>query len=772
MDLSKFYSQFREETGENVRVVSDGLLALEGMADQTTAEARTHLDAMFRAVHTVKGSSRLLGFADIGRLAHTMEDLFGAVRERRATLDRGMTDVLLRCSDALLEMTSSAVEGQQSTVDVEELVGKLKGVVTAAPATVADDGTQPSPTTAPAPQPAAVSAPATPAGQSESGPPSAEAPAARQDATSPLPRTRSVARQTVRVRTDRLDRLINLTGELVIGHQTLTLHNQALRELILLNQQQERTLLTLEQDVRQQRLPHDHEDILQQEINTLLNICDQMGQTLRTQMERFVVFVNQHHALVDDLEQEVISTRLLPISTVFGALPRAVRELANTTGKEVLLDLRGENTELDRKLLEALNDPLLHLVRNAMDHGIEPPDEREALGKPRQGVIRVQAEASGGEVRVVISDDGRGIDAQHMRDVAVKKSLISADNAALLSNQEALELIFLPGFTTAPILTDLSGRGVGMDVVRSNLDELNGQVVIESQPGQGTRITLLLPLTLVTTRVLLFQVGGQMFALPASGCHGIVWIEQEHIHTLDGRAMINHQEQTVPILRLADLLEIDAPQAFALERRMPAILLGNARRLLALLVDKLVDEREAVVKPIGILLDMGRRYTGAIQLGDGQLVLMLNPMTLAQTARGVGLVRAMTDTESGRPAAHLLVVDDSFTTRELVRSILQSAGYRVTAATDGADALDKLRVQLYDLVVSDVEMPRMNGFELTANIRREPGLEEVPVIIVTSLASDEHKQRGMEAGAQAYIVKSQFNQDNLLDAIQQLLGHN
>jgi two-component system chemotaxis sensor kinase CheA len=235
--------------------------------------------------------------------------------------------------------------------------------------------------------------------------------------------------------------------------------------------------------------------------------------------------------------------------------------------------------------------------------------------------------------------------------------------------------------------------------------------------------------------------------------------------------MIDHNGSTIPVLRLADLIGIEAEQAFEHDERMPAILIGHEQRLLSVMVDQVVDEREAVIKPISSLLELQRRYTGAVQLGNGQLVLMLNPMALAQAARGVRLTRAETAVSSTRQQPRLLVADDSFTTRELIRSILHSAGYEVTAAIDGADALDKLRLQSYDLVVSDVEMPRMNGFELTASIRQELGLQDLPVIIVTSLASDEHRRRGMEAGAQAYIVKSQFNQDNLLDAIQQLLGN-
>jgi two-component system chemotaxis sensor kinase CheA len=766
MDLSQFYNQFREETTENVRVLSDGLLALEH-ADPNDPEARAQIDAIFRAVHTVKGSARVLGFSEIGRLAHTMEDQLGAVRAGQRSLDKRLTDRLLSSGDALLALITQAMEGSEAGVNVDELVALLTADTEAAPAPAAEAA--PAPAAAPAEQvpaaepEAAAAEPAPPA--AAAAPPAPPAPAPQPKA--PATRPRAVHRQTVRVRTDRLDRLINLTGELVIGQQALSLHGQSLRDLSALNQQQQRVLLGIHNDLRQQ---HDAErNGVEQHLNALLNTCDQMNQLLRSQIEQFNQYATQYQMLVDDMEQEVITTRLLPLSTLFGTLPRAVREIANTTGKEIELSIRGETTELDRKLLEALSDPLLHIVRNAIDHGIEPPAERSATGKPATGHVEVSAEASGGEVRISIRDDGRGIDPQRMREAAAHKGLLSAEKAALLSDQEAMELIFMPGFTTAPILTDISGRGVGMDVVRTNIGELNGQVVLESQLGHGTTIAMLLPLTLVTTRIVLVRVGSQTLALPASGCRGIVWVYEEETRTIEGRAMITHEERTVPLLRLADLIGVEAEAAFRSNARMPTILVGNERRMLSLLVDQVLDEREAVVKPLGPLFESQRRYSGAIQLGDGQLVLLLNPMVLAQEARGIALTRSDGAATGARSSSRLLIADDSFTTRELVRSILISAGYDVTAAVDGRDALDKLQAQAYDLVVSDVEMPRMNGFELTASIRQELGLHDLPVIIVTSLSSDEHKRRGMEAGAQAYIVKSQFNQDNLLEAIQQLL---
>jgi len=757
MDLSTFYNQFRDETSENIRILTEGLLALESSGPEA-AGWREQIDTIFRAMHTIKGSARLLGFEQVGRLAHTCEHILGAVREGRRALDRALADDLLRGADALLELTHALVEGRPSSVDVEALALTLgRG----------NRSENTSPPEAPAEQPRSAPDPAggtaaAPAELPLAGPIAAQASQAKT--------LRSAARQTIRVRVDRLDRLLNLAGELAVGRQTQSAQLQMLDEIFALVEQQERALLGLDRQLKQLRFSSFQRESLERQMNNALNAGDLAGKLIRAHVERFGQQAAQHSQLIEDLEQEVMAARLLPISTTFGNLPRAVRELARETGKEIELTLEGETTELDRKVIEALNDPLVHLIRNAVDHGIETPIEREALGKPRQGSIHVSAQSLGSYVNVIIRDDGRGMDPKKLREAAVRKNLFSAETAALLTDQEALDLIFMPGFSTAQMITDISGRGVGMDVVRTNMLELGGQVHVESKLNSGTTITLALPLTLVTTRVLLVEVGEQIFAFPASGCQGSAWVYTERLKTIEGRAMFPYEGRLASLLRLADLLDVAAAKPFPSRQRMPAVIVGGSQRPLALIVDRLIDEREVVVKPLGPLMDKQRRYSGAIQLGDGRLILLLNPIALVQTARGMTLTTTNGQRDENRRHSRLLVADDSFTTRELIRTILQSAGYNVTTAVDGFDALDKLRSDTYDLVVSDVEMPRVDGFQLTSSIRHELGLADLPVIIVTSLASEAHKRRGLEVGAQAYIVKSQFNQNSLLETVQQLLA--
>ena len=762
IDLTAFYSQFRDETAENIRILNAGLLVLESL-EPSAADRREQIDTIFRAMHTIKGSARVLGFDQVGRVAHTCEYILGAVREGRRELDRALADDMLRGGDAILDLVDAAINGRPANVDVEALT------VTLGRGGRSEEPVDRPPSAETAAAPASIELPVPAANVGLRAP--IAAPTPEPVATPALARNvRAAGSQTIRVRVDRLDKLLNLAGELAVGRQAQTTHLQTLGEISTLIGQQERMLQALERELKQLRFSQTQRESLERHMNGALNAGDQASKLIRAHAERFEQHTNHTTQLVEDLEQEVMTARLLPISTSFANLPRAVRELARETDKVIGLTLLGEATELDRKMIESLNDPLIHLIRNAVDHGIEPPDEREQLGKPRQGTITVTAEALGAFVNLTIRDDGRGMDPKLLREAAVRKNLFSAEAAALLTDQESLELIFTPGFSTAPMITDISGRGVGMDVVRTNIVELGGQVHVDSRIGVGTSIMLALPLTLITTRVLLVALGEYTFALPASSCQASIWAYAEHVQTIEGRAMLPYEGRLASLLRLADLLDVDGAQPFPSRRRTPAIVIGAAQRPLALLIDQLIDEREVVVKPLGPLMEKQRRFSGAIQMGDGRLVLLLNPLVLAQAARGMALLTTIVKHDDARRNSRLLVADDSFTTRELIRTILQSAGYDVTTAVDGLDALDKLRASPYDLVVSDVEMPRVDGFQLTSRIRTDLGLTELPVIIVTSLASEAHRRRGLEAGAQAYIVKSQFNQSNLLEIVQQLLG--
>lgn len=780
MDLSAFYAQFREETADNVRTIADGLLALE-----RTPDDRAALDGVFRAAHTVKGSARLLGFASVANLAHAMESLLDALRAGTLVLSSALSDLLLQSNDALLTLATAASENRAVAVDTAPLIAQLERAATApgpvagptvasaAPllvgASVTARSAPPARVAVDVPTPAA---PAVPSAPGSSNPP-AQPVAQAQPAVPSGPRAQ---RATVRVRVDRLDRLVAVAGELAVGQQEDSIYLQQLQTLTALVKQQQRTIQALTSEVRQTRMLASQRQPLQQRLADLHTVSGEMNQIVRTQQEGYVRRSAAHALLVDELEAEVFAARLVPVATVFATLPRAIRELARSLNKQVELELRGEETEADRKVLDALGDPLLHMVRNAIDHGLEPADERERLGKSPTGRITVSATAEHGQLRIAVVDDGRGMDPARLRAVALRKGLLDETVAKTLSDSESLDLIFMPGFSVSPIITDVSGRGVGMDVVRSRMIELGGQVLVDSVLGQGSTITLVLPVSLMTSQVLLVEAGKQIWALPSRSCQGVLRLDRDSVRRLEGQPLLQVDGRTVPVMALADLLNLPA-DATPLNTRNHALLIGTTRPV-AVLVDRLVDEREVIVKPLGPFFAAHPLTSGAAPLPNGSLAVVLSVQGLINQTRALatGAGRA-----NGRAASlavkrasrthRLLITDDSFTTRELLRSILQSAGYEVVTAVDGQDALDKLRVDSrFDLVVSDVEMPRLDGFGLTASIRADQSLTHLPVIIVTSLHSDAHKRQGILAGAQAYIVKSQFDQSNLLAAVRDLLG--
>ncbi len=784
MDLSAFYVQFREETADNVRAIADGLLALERAPGDRAA-----LDAVFRAAHTVKGSARLLGFGAVSALAHAMENLLGAARAGALTLSADLSDLLLHANDQLLQLATAASEGKP-VASPDALIARLDRAAAAtsesAEATpespiAAHESVSESPTPAHespgvatpamagAPASATVSVAVTHGatnGADHAGTPAHAASNGGALATSNGAGGR-VTRGTVRVRVDRLDRLLAVAGELTVGRQADEDHLRSLQSLGALATRQQRAFQSLAGDLARLRLPLRDQQVVRRRIAELEAWADEIGRLARSTQESFVRHAAAQAALVDDLEAEVFAARLVPVATALASLPRAVRELARSLGKQVELELRGEETEADRKVLDALADPLLHLVRNALDHGLESPAERARAGKPATGRLTIAATAEHGLLQIAVSDDGRGIDPETVRASAVRKSMIDARAAALLSDAEALDLIFMPGFSTSAIITDVSGRGVGMDVVRSRVAELNGHVAVASERGRGTTITLTLPISLMTSQVLLVEAGGQRWAIPAASCRNVIRLGRGAIHRVDGRPMLQLDGRSVALHALADVLGI-AQTADDWTDRGHAILLG-ATRPIAFAVDRLLDEREVVIKPLGALLHAAPLASGVAPLSDGSLAVVLSVTTIIDQARRAK-APPPSALESSAPR-RLLIADDSFTTRELLRSILQSAGYEVVTAVDGQDALDRLRADPnVGLVITDVEMPRLDGFGLTRGIRADESLQHLPVVIVTSLHTDEHKRQGLAAGAQAYIVKSQFDQSNLLAAVRDLLG--
>jgi two-component system chemotaxis sensor kinase CheA len=520
------------------------------------------------------------------------------------------------------------------------------------------------------------------------------------------------------------------------------------------------------------------------ELSILLRFTEQAEERVQAtfrQVEAIAARLRQDVAqlgvVTQGIADEVLAVRLLPVATVFVPFERMVRDLAQAQAKEIRLQLEGSETEIDRKILEQLRDPLLHMVRNAVDHGIESPDERRARGKPRTGTIRLEATHRGGAIEIQVADDGAGLDPARLRESAVARGLLSREQATALTAQAAIDLIFEPGFSTSSTVTETSGRGVGMDVVREHLERLNGRISTASSPGAGTSFTLQVPLTLATTRAILVEQGGQLFAIPTSMVERNHRVRERDLVSIEGKQTVAIEGHPVPIVELADVLEqpratTEGPGA---AQWRPFFVLRQDGRRVAVLADQLIGEQEIVVKPLGWPLRRVRNVGGAAMLGSGQTIAILNTSDMLKTAMQIAGASERPGTLAARAPQraprqrYVLVVDDSLPARTVQRSILEVAGYGTAVATDGAEALKVLHSQPIDLVISDVEMPTLDGFALTAEIRRDEKLRQIPVVLVTSLGAREHRERGVSVGADAYIVKGDFDQGQLLDTVGRLL---
>lgn len=470
-----------------------------------------------------------------------------------------------------------------------------------------------------------------------------------------------------------------------------------------------------------------------------------------------------------ELEDGVRAMRLLPLSMLFSLFPRLVRDLAREQAKEVRLLIEGGETTVDKRVIEELKDPLMHILRNAVDHGLELPAERSRMGKPVLGTIRLRAFQSAAGTVIEIQDDGVGLNADTIRKTALKRRLCSAAELAALSPEAVADLIFVSGFSTSAFVTDVSGRGVGLDVVRKNVERLKGTARAVGEPGRGLLIRIELPLTLATARVLILSAARAVYALPVEAVRTIRRVHRQEIFTIEGKEAFLLGDRPVSLARLADLLEFSSgsdPE----KNLFPCVVLAIGEEYLGLLVDDVLDEQEIVLKPHGALLHRVRNISGATILGTGEVCMVLNHADLLRSAR-----RRVAPAPAEQPAAEeevrkksLLLAEDSLTTRTQMRRILEGAGYEVVTAVDGLDAYTQLGTRPFDALVSDILMPNLDGLSLTAKIRREKKYHELPVILVTSLASEEDRRRGVEAGANAYITKPAFDQKVLLDALRRL----
>lgn len=784
MDEIPLLELFREDADSQLDQLQEAIVAAERQG--VTGESLT---VCMRAAHSLKGAARVIGLDPVVRLAHAMEETFEAARDGRIALTAADADRLLAAVDLVRRISrieESALDGtleaEAATIDdlVDALTAVGQGRALAAapdPGPAAPEPRAPSPGARPESEPSPVPgtaaapvldpsvAPAPPAGPGpglDSAHPAAsdastvaiEPPAQPAAVPSPSEPTRSVG--AIKVTPEAIGRLMALSAEVAVELRQLERHVETLSGV-------GRSLAALTASLRPAPGEAPPAGFAQ------LDVLSRQLSEVRADLEQLAA---DSRRAADDLHHDVLATRLRPFGDITAGLPRLVRDLARQLGKEVRLVLRGTETAVDRDILAALDAPLGHLVRNALDHAIETPEEREVALKDAEGRLVISAAHRGGALVIRVEDDGRGIDAERVRARAVERRLVEPGMAASLTGEEVLEFLFLPGFSTAGQVTDVSGRGVGLDVVQAMVHASGGSVRVTTVPGEGTTFSLHLPVTRSVLRCLLVVVGGEPFGLPLSHVDRLVRVRPEDLLTVEGRACVRVDEETVGIVPAAGVLGL--PEGDDTDPLIDVVILSDRGRRHGLEVEAFLGERDLVVRPLDPRLGTVPDVLAASLLEDGTPIVILDPDDLVRSIDeelSGGRLRRMARV---RPVAtptvrRILVVDDSLTVREVERQLLEAQGYKVETAVDGAAGWNALRLGEIDLLVTDVDMPRMNGIELTRRVRNDTRLARLPVIIVSYKDRDEDRLAGLDAGADRYLTKSSFTDDSLITAVADLL---
>jgi len=768
IDDKELAQLFKAESEEHLARLDDGLLRLEKTpADQPL------LEEVFRESHNLKGAARMLGLSKIEAAAHGLETILNAARKGEAPLTpdviERMTIVLGDLRKRVQEALTGEPAGRTTTPSSFQREG-WDGGKSLDGGKNSESLTRSTPSLAlprvPGQKLDGLTGGGLARGQdvvvaeiAPSSPPTEITP------DKPTPTTGEPFRiETVRVETRKLDDLLTLVGELSViegrGQHRLLLMDDLLEQWTML----ERSRRKFQSMLRGAEVDARTSEALRAENEVLA----QLGSRIREARDVFYEDGARLEATANTLEEHVHAARLLPLSTLFALFPRMVRDLAKQQGKEVELVIEGGEISVDKRILEEMKDPLMHLLRNALDHGIEPQPERERQGKPRGTTLRLRAVREGSSVLLEVRDDGRGLDMQAIRRVALQRGLHDEGTLDAMTPAQLQQLIFLPGFSTSTFVTELSGRGVGLDVVRVNVERLKGDIRMESVQHQGTVTQVRLPLSMSTTRLLLASVGDRLYGLPIEFIYTSRRVREEDIFTLEGRPAIVMDGQPLLAPRLADLLELPAENQ---GRETVCIVIQVGDERLGLRVDELLAEEEVVSKPLGAPLTRVRNVAGLTMLGSGEICAVLNPADLLRSAHkpGTKMQSAELGVRKEVVKATILLVEDSALVRAMEKRILEDAGYEVVAAEDGLDALNALGRRSFAAVVSDINMPNMDGLMLTARIRKEPRYKDLPVILVTALSSDEDKRRGLEVGANAYIPKPSFDQRVLLETLKRLI---
>ncbi|HAP66792.1 MAG TPA: hypothetical protein DCQ99_03045, partial [Nitrospinae bacterium] len=744
---------FMEETTDSYQNLINSLIKIEKSPDNKKA-----IETAYNQIHALKGSARMIKHSKMDSLSLAMEQILSGAMDKKIVITPSLISTLLSGADFIkifIHQIGSKMNPPYNWQNSDEVLPKdidqntfreLIDIINSVNPYLSTDRQQTTETSPKIPNIKKGHKP--------------------NDGASAIQ-----SKNTVRVASEKLDRLMEEAGELLIMKlkaQQRGIHVQSIiNECNLTNQSFKKNKRVIR---HQAKLQNDKtSEVTEKRILTefekkISNLSDRLDSFYKT-------LSNDSHQLsliIEKLQDDIRKTRLLPFHTIMSAFPKMVRDISVNENKKIKFEFSGGDIELDKFILEEIKSPLMHMLRNSIDHGIEPTEDRIKFGKTEEGNIKILLSQRGNNAIIEIIDDGSGINIEQLKSSAVKKGLYTEKEMQQMKERQILNIIFQPGFSTSKIITDISGRGIGMDVVKATIERLNGTIDIETSKNTGTRFILTIPLTLSITHAIKFFVNNEIYYIPINMIERIIIVDEKNLSTIERGLAIHYNGSIIPYVRMQQILEIPVSESKESERF--AIILKTGNTMAAFAIDKFLGEEDITIKGLGNYMKRVRNISGITIMSDGNIAPILNvpDMINAIQLRGIASTKRKIESPDVEKHLSILVIDDSIMTRTLEKNILESYGYDVVTAIDGQDAILKLHEKNFDVIVSDVQMPNMDGLELTEKIKQDNRYSKIPVILVTAMESDEDKKRGMQVGADAYIVKSSFDQSNLLTTIKRL----
>ncbi len=696
------------------------------------------LESMMRAAHSIKGAARMIGIDAVVKLSHSMEDIFVAAQNKNLILNTKSIDQIFICNDILLEIESISVNevsnwSNKHAPTIAKLINTLENILSGEDIEVFK--------------------------------PDSQIDIKQADTTTDTGTNDSM----VKVSTNRINKLVSLSGELLVSTNWVEEHARSLKNLKRKHNEIHKLLYELQNLTN--TLNHSEEE--KKLILDIQNKSENLRDSLSDQLTNVDNFERRSTSINSQINHEIIASRMRPFKDNTQGYKRMVRDISNSLNKKVKLEIEGLDTPVDRDILEKLDAPLNHMIRNSIDHGIEMPEERIQLGKPEFGTILIRASHQSGRLKIQIKDDGKGINIEEIRDKVLHKKLVNKSMAENLSKSELLDFIFLPAFSTRSEVTELSGRGVGLDIVHSALQEIRGKLHADTELGKGMEINMELPLTLSVIRSLIVSLNNELYAFPLAKIQSLISVDKEDISVFEDKQYISIEDKHIGLIHCSQILGIKHIPPTT--NKIPIIIIGDWNVSYGIVVDELIGEKKLALRQLNKKLGKIKDISAAAITDDGDPVLILDVDDLQQSIidiiNGKDIYKVGYNSQLNPvKVKRVLVVDDSLTVREIEKKLLEAKGYSVDIAIDGVDGWNTVRNVKYDLIISDIDMPRMNGIELITMIKNDSTLRNIPVMMVSYKDRDEDRQKGLEAGADYYLTKGSFHDDTLIDAVIDLIG--